>query len=136
MSPHYDKSVSQLVEKYLAEKHKGKLPLERPYMRRLIRAENKEFFSNPSNLRKLDRYLRKAYSQAEKQPQIEKNIATVNNFAELGPLGPFTSLFSSVYNYGEILRKETLLMNKELDKELEKKYSVRDKSGEKVVMKQ
>jgi hypothetical protein len=61
-----NKIVPQLVEKY-----KTKYPgLDRDLLRKLIRLENPGLFlKNPSNLKKLDRYLRKAFEhQSSKQP--------------------------------------------------------------------
>lgn len=67
------RNVSKIVEKYRRE-----FPdLERPLLRRLIRAENK--IVNPSELRKLSRYLKKAYEvqpqpkRRELKPQPEEN---------------------------------------------------------------
>lgn len=61
MSPKRDKTVPELVEKY-----RRVFPsLESRYLRRLIRAEHPELFKNnsswASNLRKLSRYLKKAF---------------------------------------------------------------------------
>jgi hypothetical protein len=56
MSLSKDNHVSKLVEKY-----RRMFPnVERPLLRKLIREENK--ITNPSELKKLDRYLKKAYS--------------------------------------------------------------------------
>lgn len=60
MSLKNKKDVPQLVKKY-----KQELPqLDRDLLRRLIRVENPTLFlKNPSNLKKLDRYLKKAFEQ-------------------------------------------------------------------------
>ena len=55
MSPKHYKNVPQLVEKY-----RRKYPeLDRDLLRKLIRLENK--IDHPSELKKLDRYLKKAF---------------------------------------------------------------------------
>lgn len=54
------KTVPEIVENY----RKQFPTLERPLLRRLIRSENKELFGNPSNLKQLDRHLRKAFKTA------------------------------------------------------------------------
>ncbi|MGA2680884.1 MAG: hypothetical protein ABSF44_03685 [Candidatus Bathyarchaeia archaeon] len=66
MSLKKDKSVPQLVQKY-----KHQFPdLERDLLRRLIRVENPNLFlDNSSNLKKLDRYLKKAFENAPKPPK-------------------------------------------------------------------
>ena len=63
MSSKRDKNVSQLVEKY-----KREFPtLEKKFIRRLIKSENKELFdNNPSEVRKLSRYLEKAFRNENK----------------------------------------------------------------------
>jgi len=53
-------TVPEIVENY----RKQFPTLERPLLRRLIRSENKELFGNPSNLKQLDRHLRKAFKTA------------------------------------------------------------------------
>jgi len=64
MSPNKNKSVPQLVEKY--KQNKQTCDLDRDLMRRLIRLENPDLFlNNPSNLKKLDRYLRKAFANSK-----------------------------------------------------------------------
>jgi len=74
MSVNKEKDVRQLVEKY-----RRQFPtLERPFIRRLIRSENK--IENPSELKKLDRYLAKAFKNearfaAEEKPSTERPIA-------------------------------------------------------------
>jgi len=57
MSPKRDKTVLQLVEKY----RRAYPSFERPILRKLIRLENKEIFQSDSNLKKLDRCLRRAF---------------------------------------------------------------------------
>ena len=63
MSPKRDKTVPHLVEKYL-DKYPG---LDRDLLRKLIRLENK--IENPSELKKLDMYLRKAFKNKNKDSQ-------------------------------------------------------------------
>jgi len=77
MSLNRDKSVSQLVTKYLK-----KYPnLDRDLVRKLVRLENPElFFKNASNLRKLDRHLKKQYD-LKQQSQVKPKIAA-NSFYE------------------------------------------------------
>jgi hypothetical protein len=63
VSPHRDKTVAHFVEKY-----RQKYPeLDRDLLRKLIRLENN--ITNPSELRKLDRELKKAFSQ----PKAKEN---------------------------------------------------------------
>jgi hypothetical protein len=73
MSPKRSVPVPKLVEKYRAE-----FPsTPRPYLRRLIRAENPSLFkNNPSNLKQLDRWLGKSYKKqnynsAKKEPSTD-----------------------------------------------------------------
>lgn len=64
MSVNKEKDVSKLVEKYRCD-----FPtLERRFLRKLIRSENK--IENPSELKKLDRYLKKAFKN-EGKPSTE-----------------------------------------------------------------
>jgi hypothetical protein len=120
MSPSHDKTVPELVEKYVRDSQTRNL--DRPLLRRIIRKEHPDLFlNNPSNLKKLDRYLKKAYSKAKDQTYVMKSTVSGNPPLEPSPLGgPLEPFFSSFINIGEILRKETLLWNKELDKKLEK----------------
>ena len=75
MSPKHRKDVSQLVEKY-----KRELPyLERPLLRRLIRVENPQLFKNnpsmASNLKTLDRHLKKAFETKKPSFQTEEKLS-------------------------------------------------------------
>jgi len=76
MSPKRDKTVPQLVEKYRRE-----YPyLERPLLRKLMRLENPQLFrDNPSNLKKLDRYLRKAFEKEEPSSQDKSVQRSIKN---------------------------------------------------------
>jgi glucan phosphorylase len=68
MSVNKERDVRQLVEKY-----RRQFPtLERPFIRRLIRSENK--IENPSELKKLDRYLAKAFKNEARFPAQEKPL--------------------------------------------------------------
>jgi hypothetical protein len=63
MSPKRDKTVSNLVEKYTSSNPE----LKRPIIRRIIIGENPQIFKqNLSNIRKLDRHLRKAFRDKSK----------------------------------------------------------------------
>ena len=69
MSPNKDKSVPQLVEKY--RKDKITTNLDRDLIRRLIRVEHPELFlDNASNLKKLDRHLKKSFKQKPKPDDL------------------------------------------------------------------
>lgn len=85
MSPKKDKSVPQLVEKYLYH-DKQTCSLDRDLLRRIIRTENPElFFDNPTNLKKLDRYLRKEFDQMHngKNYGPERNKIIKETFQQL-----------------------------------------------------
>jgi hypothetical protein len=65
MSVPTEKNVRRLVEKY-----RSQLPeLERPLLRRLIRSENR--ITDPSELKKLDRYLKKAFQSMVKNQTMK-----------------------------------------------------------------
>ena len=90
MSPKRDKSVPQLVEKYL-ETYPG---LDRDLLRKLIRLENK--IENPSELKKLDRYLRIAFKNENKKFQTTADtkkavVQTVNQWKNVGLRFPLPS---------------------------------------------
>lgn len=76
MSPKRDKTVPRLVEKYRRE-----YPyLERPLLRKLMRLENPQLFrDNPSNLKKLDRHLRKAFEKEEPSSQDKSVQRSIKN---------------------------------------------------------
>lgn len=64
MSPNRVKTVSQLVEKYRRDYPE----LDRDLIRKLIRLENPELFSNSyANLKQLDRLLAKSFKQQARQ---------------------------------------------------------------------
>jgi len=66
MSPKRDKTVPQLVEKFRREYPH----LERSLLRKLIRLENPHLFkNNPSNLKTLDRHLKKAFKNEDPSPK-------------------------------------------------------------------
>jgi len=67
MSLSKQKDVRHLVEKYRREFSS----LERPLLRRIIRSENK--IENPSELKKLDRYLAKAF---QNEVELSKKSTT------------------------------------------------------------
>lgn len=67
MSPKRDKSVLQLVEKYKRDYPQ----LDRDLLRKIIRLDNK--LTNPSQLRKLDRTLKKAFN---KEAPLKKENAS------------------------------------------------------------
>ena len=75
MSSKRSKDVPQLVEKYRA-----KYPeLDRDLLRKLVRLENPDLFPKAntlmyaSNLKKLDRYLRKAFAKKPGTPLLKKS---------------------------------------------------------------
>jgi len=69
-----NKNVSKLVEKY-----RNKYPdLERDLLRKLIRSENG--ITSPSDLRKLDRYLKTAFESEVKLSDKEKSEARPSRF--------------------------------------------------------
>jgi hypothetical protein len=71
MSPKRDKTVLQIVEKALIENKKINLP--RGLLRGYIRKSNLELFENkPSNLKKLDRYLKKAFETQTNKIEVTK----------------------------------------------------------------
>ena len=82
MSLKRNKNVAELVEKYLKDKELQNL--ERDLLRRIIRVENPALFnpqneSYSSNLRKLDRYLKKVYNK--KPNRILKAEERINDSA-------------------------------------------------------
>jgi hypothetical protein len=73
----HDRTVSQLVEKYRRD-----FPgLEKRFIRRLILAEYKQFFENPSEVRKLTRELEKAYKNEAVQPSSSLSGQPLNEWA-------------------------------------------------------
>lgn len=67
MSLKEKQNVPQLVQNY-----KQKFPeLEKRFIRTLIISENKKQFENPSELRKLTRYLERAFSQKTEKQQLK-----------------------------------------------------------------
>lgn len=78
MSPKRDKTVLQIVEKALIENEK--LNLDRDLLRGYIRKSNPILFDNkPSNLKKLDRYLRKAFKTKKNKPSVQKTQEQIEN---------------------------------------------------------
>ena len=111
MSPNKDKSVPQLVEKYKRDKQTR--DLDRDLMRRLIRREHPELFlDNPSNLKKLDRYLREAFDNPKNQTE------EINNNDNSGNIKKNMGLFSWLEQRADRKKKEHVLKNKRLECEL------------------
>lgn len=82
MSSKTEKTVSEIVEKHLTDYP----TLTRSQHRTLIRKSNSQIFSNPSNLRKLDRILQEAsknYKQAEAKPVAIKSKEYKPSIADL-----------------------------------------------------
>lgn len=74
MSPRRDKTVAKLVEKY----RRDYPDFKRPILRKFIRLENKDLFVSASNLRKLDRHLKKAFEKQEPSPEKKLEDSSVS----------------------------------------------------------